>query len=350
MLAQLAGVTADGSPQTLVLRRNAAFDVHRLGDGDVAVTAAINRRNLIADQAIGQAAQNVHAPIGRVAEFGAVDQAVFHISVTGIAVDEGNPRHVGGAEANRQRGVNLGLQEGVLDVEALADFGGGAQAGRGAGGDRLQGHRCHGRGAGRRRCGRGIVGGAGFADHIADVGQHRRREHRAELVVNANIQTLDVKARARVGVVAAIGFLRDGALVKEHIAAQLGVAGPFHPLIGPVGGVRRRLGGGGGGGGGGQRLIGLGRGIAGDLRGQCDLAGCLSQRGAGLCRTFYAGLQGVELRLKLADLFLRNLQLLGAGQAFFGSGAVVAGGVVMTSPVVRLGVSRCRYGDSDRHS
>ena len=319
VIGEVAGIAARGREEAVVLRRDAAFNVDVLGDVDLAVARAINHRDLIG-QILAQIAEHVHAPIGRVAEAGAVGQVIFDVAHAGLAVDEGNPWHVGRTHAHDQRRIDLGLQIGKLQIQTLAH---------------------HSRSRGVERGGVGIL--RGRTDDIAGISGDVRREDVVELVINRQIDALHIYARAVadvLGVVAlAVNLLAiDVREVEKHRAADLGVGGPFGGLAGlgdsGLGFVC-----------GGERGVCLG--------GDCGYGRIVVARGGG-CRV-NLGLHRVDLRLHLGELLLREAQLLGGRQAFFlrrsGCDSGVGLGVMldMMLGVVGCGLRHARQRQNSSH-
>ena len=308
VLGQLAAVTADGAEETLVLDRQATIEIDRLGDRDVAITAAVDDTDLIADQTAGQFARSGNAPVGRCAQLVFVHQFVFDIAVAVDAFDIGHPGGVCRAHAEHQGLVKLGLHKGLLDVKTLADVADRA--------DRA------GAGAGR---GRGVVGVGGFTDHVADIGGDVGRPHIVELVVNAQVKALEVEAGAVDSLFCAIRLGVEVRCVEEHRAADFGVTGPgpcanllFGGGFGGLHGVS--LGNGG---------VGLGFGVRCGLLGR--RSGLRNRAGLGLQRGDL-GLGGggrVALRLDLfaerGDLRLQLFDFALQRSILGGHGAVVAG-------------------------
>src|SRR6185503_10518256 len=117
------------------------------------VARAVDGGDLVADQPIGEFAEQVDAPVGGGAEFGAIDQRIFDIAITVQIFHERNPRKIGGAQAEGEGIVQLRLQIGLLDVELRS------------------------------------LGGA----VIGEVGGEVRREDVVELVIDTEIEALDVE-------------------------------------------------------------------------------------------------------------------------------------------------------------
>jgi len=203
VVAELAGIAADTGGEALVLGRDAAFDIDRIGYRRIAVAAAVHHRDLVADDLVGDAAERMDTPVGRRAKAGAIRQGVFIVAIAIDAFGERNPRRVGSAEPDDQRRVELGLDIGLLDIEPLADK---------------------------------VV--VVRPDDIVDVGSKVYREHIVELVVDADIEALDREARAARGGLHVVRLLVDVAEVPVHPAADLGVVEPLRLRLG-LGGQRR---------------------------------------------------------------------------------------------------------------
>ncbi len=133
------------------------------------------------------------APIGRRPELGSVDQRILDKAIAVETLDERHPRQVGGANTNRERITELRLHEGLLhideDVFARAI---------------------------------GIV---------AKIGGEVGGEDVVELVVDAEVKTLELGLRAVLDIVGGVARkigrrLVDVADVEERLAGNFGVGEP----------------------------------------------------------------------------------------------------------------------------
>ncbi len=194
VLAQLAGVTTDGEVPLVDLGAQAAFEVHRLAAGRVLVATAVDGRDVVREVG-AEHAGGVDAPVSRVAEAQTVRDRLFGEAVAVDAFSVRDPGHVvrtGGDDEGRRE---VGAQVGLLDE----DF----------------------------RVADGRV--------VRHVGGDVHGERVVELVVNADIEALDVRAEAvgrrdAAGAVAvrfdAVHLRRDVGEVIIDTAAHRGRVGP----------------------------------------------------------------------------------------------------------------------------
>ncbi len=154
------------------------FEVDVLGTGRILESAAVDHGSCVREQAIGApGAAGMEAPIGRVGVSEAVRYGLLDVSVPIEALCERIPRHVVRADVDYEQLVELAFEVQLLD-ENLGD-----------GAARIA-VREHGRGAGRRGDRRGARRGElGVRGQIRGPGV-------VELVVDAQIEALDIEARA----------------------------------------------------------------------------------------------------------------------------------------------------------